>query len=215
MTKMDPKKSDLKRRLVPMIFLVAAALFLVLSILQPDPPTVQPSRGVPHGGKPPSTSKVDVHSAEYSQRVNAHLKMTEQKMLIQQQAMAIENHKARLRNLQNPENPSTVTEPTDPPSGFDTFYAQEEQGSDLTEKIRGRQHTQDISQDPAEAIQLELFQAQIARDYSAEYKRIYAEEFVKNARKQGVEIMLSPAPEYRILSVRRFNIKKAPSLFEE
>lgn len=49
-------------------------------------------------------------------------------MLIQQQAMAIENHKARLRNLQNPENPSTVTEPTDPPSGFDTFYAQEEQG---------------------------------------------------------------------------------------
>lgn len=136
-------------------------------------------------------------------------------MRIQQQAIAIENHQARLRNLQNPEPSNTVAEPTDPPSGFETFYAQEEQGSDLTDKIRGPQHFQDTSQAPGEAIQLELFQAQMARDYSAEYKRTYAEQFVKNARKQGVEILLSPAPDYRILSVRRFNVKKAPSLFDE
>ena len=200
-------------QMLPILFLMGAGFFLLLSVFQSDP---QSAKGIKGGvvSKDPAGSKgVDVHSEEYSQRVNSHLKMTEQKMRQQEQTMAIENHKARMRNAQSDEIPPEEATVRNPPSGFETLYAQDEQGSDLPTKIRGAQHAQETSQDPADTIQLALFQEQIARESSEAFKKKYAEAFVEKAKKQGVEIRLSA--DYRILSVRKFTVKTGPSLFEE
>ena len=166
-------------RWVGIILLLLAGLVLLFSFAAPNPPQQTKAQKI-------------FKSEEYNKDVNEHLKLTAQKIQMQQQASQIESAKTE---ISRPGPNDTELSPIRNTDLLDLNPA-DETGVSLTETL-----------------QEELYQQQKLKESNEFYKKEYARQFVENAKKHGYAIELSS--DYRVLSVKKINKKDTPNLFED
>jgi hypothetical protein len=172
MKKQKPEKSHV----LPLLLLFLSAFFIFLFL-------------IPEAKKPVTPEKTNVRSKEFEARVNRHLFETSQKMEHSRERMEIEASQANT-------NVQAVQE------------APEAKGVDLSVDPRAEALVQALGRDvkepsdpknPHELIQAELFEQEKFSQYSEEYKREYARQFIENAKKAGYIVKLNS--DYKVISV--------------
>jgi len=142
--------------------------------------------------KDPHISAEGAHSKDFEDRVNRHLFKTSQSIEMNQARMKIEAEKMAREGI----SPQAVAAP-------------DVHNLDLSTDPRAEALLQALGRDvkeangpasPDEQVQADLFESQQLQNYSEEYKKEYARQFVENARKAGYIIKLND--DYKVIMVR-------------
>ncbi|KHD88601.1 MAG: hypothetical protein OM95_08125 [Bdellovibrio sp. ArHS] len=133
-------------------------------------------------------------SEKYEKSVNKHLMLTNERMELERQRMAVEN--ARLLNTD-----FNRTEPQPAYRNNETLdLSMDNRAAELANELgRGEKKEQALS--PDEIVQKELFNQQQMHEYSQAYKEEYARQFIENARRGGYRVILSEDLS-RVISVQ-------------
>lgn len=184
------QKPNLGRWFSILLF-VGAGLFLVLSMLAP--------------AHRDSKSTKAQKSTDYNNKVNEHLKMTAQKIQLQQEENRLETLKLGSRSLVGIPEQGTIEYDATNSDSVD------HQWDELSSRIQSGNATLDDSL--TQSLQNEIFQQQKQNELNEANKEEYARQFVENARRGGYAIELTPAPDYKIKSVKKIIPRNEPSLF--
>lgn len=182
---------------VGLLFIFAAIFLVFMAVTSPSKKNIAHKRN----------QSLDPHSSQVQAAVNDHLKMTSLQIEQAEQAAQIENMK-----LKNSEYRNTTPQDTYSPEAPSVSYEAESHWDDLASKLRRGNSNAGTEWDPADNINYELFQQQKLNEYTASYKKAYAEAFVENARRHGYLIELTE--DYRVKSVQKIK-NKVPTIFEE
>ena len=147
-----------------------------------------------------------VKSERFEKAVNRHLMLTNERMELERQRMAVEN--ARLLN-----NELGATAAQKPYANENRVDLSVDNGANEVANDIGRGEKQEQAASPHDMIQRELFTEQQARDLSFAYKQEYARQFIENARKGGYQIKLSEDLS-RVVQVRPIKQNKGMQIFE-
>ena len=171
-----PQEKKDRSNLIPLVLLLLSGVCLFL-FLSPDPkPTAKLS---------PAKSK------EFEAKVNRHLFKTSQEIEMSRQKMKVETFDMADKGVRalpvRPEEPTGVDLSVDPRT--------EALMHDLGRNVRENSDPRNSN----ELIQTELFQQEQLQNYSEEYKREYARQFIENAKKAGYRIIVND--QFKVISV--------------
>lgn len=123
-------------------------------------------------------------SQKYEQSVNRHLMLTNERMELEKQRMALENAKLLNNSLKGarPQNGYANDDRLD----LSTDTRPAEVANEL-----GRGQKQEDIVSPHDIVQKELFNEEQAQEYSQAYREEYARQFIENARRGGYNVKLS------------------------
>jgi len=171
-----PQDKKDKSYLIPILLLLLSGVCIFLFML----PEHKPSSNIP-----------DAKTKEFEAKVNRHLFKTSQNIEINREKMKAETFELVDKGVrplpQPPEEPTGVDLSVDPR----TEALIHDLGRNVQEPNNPR--------NPHELIQTELFQQEQLQNYSEEYKREYARQFVENAKKAGYRLILND--QYKVISV--------------
>lgn len=171
----NQKEKDDKSNAIPLLLLLLSGFFVFLFFLPEEKPLSPAAR---------------VQSKEFEDRVNKHLFHTSQKIEHTREKMRLETFELSQKGVKSAGPPI--------PQG----------GLDLSTDPRVEALVRDLDRDakesggpknPNELIQMELFEQEQFAQYSEEYKKEYARQFVENAKKAGYRIILND--QYKVISV--------------
>lgn len=151
-----------------------------------DEPVTSTARGV---ASPHAAHK---QNPEFEKSVNRHLMMTNDKVELAQQRMAVDNN--RLTKDFHETSAQKVYE--QPQGGVD--LTGEGYAANVAEDL-GRGERKSTMKSPHDVIQAELFNAQQDQEYSEAYRQEYARQFVENARRGGYKVQLDE--DFKVISV--------------
>lgn len=132
-------------------------------------------------------------SKKFEESVNRHLFKTSQTMQISREKMQLEANQIAHRGI-GPKAPEK--------NDVHQLDLSTDPRAESLLKALGRSAPENSGpNNPDQQIQTELFEAQQMQDYSEEYKREYARQFVENARRAGYLIQLTS--DYKVRSVQK------------
>lgn len=169
----DEKPQKEKAFLLALLLFIGAGFLLLLAL-----DGESPQRGL--------SSDSRTKSPEFEKNVNKHLMLTNDKLSMARQKMALEN--ARIHDFKNTA-PQQAYSNSD--SGLDLSVDRRayEIANELGRGEKKRDQQQPMT--PDEMIQRDLFEAQQNQEYSQAYREEYARQFVENARRGGYKVILS------------------------
>lgn len=185
---MKKQKKEDKAHLLALALLLLAGFFIFLFLLP------EHEKPVDAGDSP--------QSKQFEERVNRHLFKTSQNMEINREKMKLEADQLASRGI-GPRGPAPA----------------EDHHLDLSTDPRAEALLQALGRDVKESmgptnsdeqVQADLFESQQLQEYSDEYKKEYARQFIENARKAGYIIRLND--DYKVIFVRP--IRKPAENFE-
>lgn len=121
---------------------------------------------------------------KFEQSVNRHLMLTNERMELEKQRMALEN--AKILN-----NPISATRPQKAYSNDDRLDLSGDMRAADVAKELGRGPRQEEIISPHDVVQKEIFNEELARQQSQAYREEYARQFIENARRGGYNVKLS------------------------
>lgn len=131
-----------------------------------------------------STAKI-VKSEKFENAVNKHLSLTNHRIELERQRMAVENAKILNDGISGTKPQVAYTNENH------LDLSAENDAADIAKVLgRGPRNSEDLLS-PDDVVQKELFNAEQAAQYSQAYKEEYARQFVENARRGGYRIKLS------------------------
>lgn len=186
---MKKQKKEDKSYLLGLALLLLAGFFIFLFLL----PENEMSAVVDNSAQ----------SKQFEERVNRHLFKTSQNMELNREKMKLEADQMANGGI-GPRRPAPAADvnPLDLSADPRAEALLQALGRDVKE-----------SKGPAnsdEQVQAELFESQQLAEYSDEYKKEYARQFIENARKAGYIIRLND--DYKVIFVR--SIRKPAENFE-
>lgn len=131
---------------------------------------------------------------KFEQQVNRHLMLTNERMELEKQRMALEN--AKILN-----NPMSATRPQKAYSNDERLDLSTDNRAAEVAKELGRGPKQEELASPHDIVQKELFNEEQAQQASQAYRQEYARQFIENARRGGYEVRLSEDLS-RVISVK-------------
>lgn len=131
-------------------------------------------------GAPSTVAK----TKKFEQSVNRHLMLTNERMELEKQRMALEN--AKILN-----NPISATRPQKAYTNDDRLDLSSDTRAADVAKDLGRGPRQEEIISPHDVVQKEIFNEELARQQSQAYREEYARQFVENARRGGYNVKLS------------------------
>lgn len=141
---------------------------------------------------PKSPDKVNsAKTQKFEQTVNKHLMVTNDKMEMARERMALEN--ANVKDF-NATKAQRVYESSQ--SGVD--LSGDARAAQLANEL-GRGERQQVVTGPHDVIQKELFNQEQTDAYTQAYKEEYARQFIENARRGGYKIQLDE--NFKVISV--------------
>ena len=146
------------------------------------------------------------NDAEHMKRVDNHLKDTAFNLESDRRQRQIEVYQ-QLNKLKG-----QVAE-TAYKSGDDFSLESDPYMQSLTNDLDRTQQAPPDQTTPEQIVQQRLYENMELQKASEAYRRAYAEQFKENARKGGWEIELGP--NFEVLSVKKLQEKRYPSLFQE
>ncbi|WP_253696548.1 hypothetical protein ACLWBD_00965 [Bdellovibrio sp. HCB117] len=179
-----PEQKDQKERsmLLALLLFLGAAGLIFASLGEPDP-------------KPaPEGVSAKLKSEKYEKSVNKHLMLTNERMELERQRMAVEN--ARLLNTEF--NKTHAQQAYQNSDSLDLSV--DNRAAELANEL-GRGEKKEQAMTPDEIVQRELFNQQQMHEYSQAYKEEYARQFIENARRGGYKVILSEDLS-RVISVQ-------------
>lgn len=168
---MENQKQDREKSMLLALFLFLGAGGLVFAYLSGD------------GGKKAGRPQV-IKSEKYEQSVNRHLMLTNERMELEKQRMAVENATLLNTSISGTRPQRAYTNENKLDLSSDTRA--EEMAQEL-----GRVRKQESVDSPHDIVQKELFNEQQAQQYSQAYREEYARQFIENARRGGYKVQLS------------------------
>jgi hypothetical protein len=170
-----PPKKD-KSYLIALLLLLLSGVCVML-FLTPDK-------------KPPRSTATNVKSKEYEEKVNEHLFRTAQKIELGREKMEVETSGLAHSRLK-PAAASTGTNRVD--------LSVDPRAESLVKDLRRDGKETPGTKNPNEIIQTELYEQEQLQNYSEEYKREYARQFVENAKNAGYRVIIND--QFKVISV--------------
>jgi hypothetical protein len=171
---MAKEKSEKEKSfLLALLLFIGAGLLLLLAL-----DSESPRRGIGSDSR--------TKTPEFEKNVNKHLMLTNDKLTMAQQKMALENARVNEFGQTKPQQAYSNSD-----SGLDLSVDRRayEIANELGRGEKKRDHQQPMT--PDEMIQRDLFEAQQNQEYSQAYREEYARQFVENARRGGYKVILS------------------------
>jgi hypothetical protein len=150
--------------------------------------------------------KTLVNDPEHMKRVDNHLKDTAFNLEADRRQRQIEVYQ-ELNKLRN-QNKEAVYQDTQEFSLDSDPYMQS-----LTQELNRSRQAPDDQATPEQIVQQKLYENYQLQKASEAYREAYAEQFKENARKGGWDIELGP--NFEVLSVKKIETKRHPSLFQD
>ena len=178
---MKPIQNNNNPRALAVLLLFGAGLFAVLAMESTD--TVDFSSKNPRA-----------ISAKANELSNTHLFLTSKRIELEQE-------RRRLENLQQASHSATeVVEPSSYNENAGVQHAGDRNETSAYDDLR-RYEPEVQATSPSYEVQSSLFEKQKLAEYTEEYKREYARQFIANARAGGYDVRLSK--DFVVLSVTR------------
>lgn len=169
----DEKPQKEKSFLLALLLFIGAGLLLLLAL-----DSESPQRGL--------SSDSRAKTPEYEKHVNKHLMLTNDRLTMERQKMALENARVNDFRATTPQQAYSNSD-----SGLDLSVDRRayEIANELGRGEKKRDQQQPMT--PDEMIQRDLFESQQTQEYSQAYREEYARQFVENARRGGYKVILS------------------------
>lgn len=145
-------------------------------------------------GKKKSGTSAMVKTEKYEKSVNRHLMLTNERMELEKQRMAVENADALNKGFSGTRSQKAYYNENRLDLSSDTRA--QEMANEL-----GRGQKQEAIESPHDVVQRELFNDEQAKQASQAYREEYARQFVENARRGGYKVQLSEDLS-RVISVQ-------------
>lgn len=153
-----------------------------------------------------TAQKTIPNDPEHIKRVDAHLKDTAFNVEADRRQRQIEVYQ-QLNKLSDHKTETVYGESHDFSLESDPYM------QSLTNDLDRTQRAQPDQATPEQIVQQRLYENMELQKASEAYREAYAEQFKENARKGGWEIELGP--NFEVLSVKKLQEKRYPSLFQE
>lgn len=152
-----------------------------------------------------SSTKKLVQSSQYEKSVNRHLMMTNERIQMEQQKMQLESSSLLNKGARanHPERAYRNDNSLD--------LSHDQRAQEMAREL-GRGERQESFETPDDVIQREVMNNQQMAEYSDEYKKEYARQFVENARRGGYKVILSDDLS-RVKSVTPIRQQEGMTLF--
>lgn len=171
-----PQKKKDRAYLVPIVLLLLSGICIVLFMTPESKNEAKLS---------PAKTK------EFEATVNRHLFKTSQKIEMNRQKMKVETFDMVDKGVRplphSPEEPADVDLSVDPRT------------ESLVHDLRRNVQEHSDPKNSNELIQTELFQQEQLQNYSEEYKRQYARQFIENAKNAGYRVIVND--QFKVISV--------------
>ena len=179
---MEPERQDKEKSMLLALLLFLGAGGLIFAYLGSD------------GKKKNAGVSATLKTEKFEKSVNRHLMLTNERMELEKQRMAVENADALNKGFAGTRSQKAYYNENRLDLSVDTRA--QEMANEL-----GRGQRQEDIESPHDIVQRELFNEEQAKQASQAYREEYARQFIENARRGGYKVQLSEDLS-RVISVQ-------------